>query len=176
MAVYSFEGRNPKIGNTSYISRDAVIIGDVQIGEGCFIGPGAKIKGDYGSISIGDFTSVQENCVIHARPEKRTTIGKYVTVGHGAIVHTAEVRDYAVIGMGSIISDFAVVGVWAVVGEGAVVKNNQEIPDESIAVGIPAKIIGKIDENYKDTWLKFKEIYVGLCKRYREGLVKLDRW
>ncbi|MEM3513086.1 MAG: gamma carbonic anhydrase family protein, partial [Thermoplasmata archaeon] len=103
-----------------------------------------------------------------------TRIGNYVTVGHGAIVHTAEVKDYAVIGMGSIVSDFAKVGVWAVIGEGAVVKNNQEIPDENIAVGVPAKVIGKIDEEYKKTWLQFKEIYAGLCLRYKEGLVKIE--
>ncbi|MEM3493222.1 MAG: gamma carbonic anhydrase family protein [Thermoplasmata archaeon] len=174
MAVYSFEGRKPKINGSSYIASDATIIGDVEIGERCFIAPGAKIKGDYGKIVIGNCTSIQENCVVHARPTMETRIGNYVTVGHGAIVHTAEVKDYAVIGMGSIVSDFAKVGVWAVIGEGAVVKNNQEIPDESIAVGVPAKVIGKIDEEYKKTWLQFKEIYAGLCIRYKEGLVKIE--
>jgi carbonic anhydrase/acetyltransferase-like protein (isoleucine patch superfamily) len=175
MAIYAFEGKKPKIGRTSYISSEATIIGDVTIGEGCFIGPGARIKGDYGTIVIGDNTSIQENCVLHARPECKTTIGNYVTVGHGAIVHTAEVKDYAVIGMGSIVSDFARIGVWAVVGEGAVVKNNQEIGDACIAVGVPAKVIGKVDEEYKNTWLKFKNIYIGLCERYRNAIVKVER-
>jgi len=173
MAVYSFEGRIPRIGQSSYVSEDATIIGDVEIGEKCFIGPGAKIKGDYGKIVIGSCTSIQENCVVHARPGMECRIGNYVTVGHGAIVHTAEIKDYAVIGMGSIVSDFAKVGVWAVIGEGAVVKNNQVIEDESIAVGVPAKIIGKVDEEYKRTWMGFKEIYVGLCERYKNGLKKI---
>lgn len=174
MAVYSFEGRKPKIHASSYVAPDATIIGDVEIGERCFIAPGAKIKGDYGKIVIGGCTSIQENCIIHARPEMDTKIGNYVTVGHGAIVHTAEVKDYSIIGMGSIVSDFAKVGVWAVIGEGAVVKNNQEIPDECIAVGVPAKIIGKVDEEYKKTWLQFKEIYASLCHRYKNSLQKIE--
>jgi len=175
MTLYEFEGRRPQIGKTSFIAESADIVGDVRMGERCFIGPGAKIKGDYGTIIIGDDTSIQENCVMHARPGETTTVGKNVTVGHGAIIHGPTINDFAVIGMGAIVSDFAVVGEWGVVAEGCVVRSKQDIPPESIAVGIPAKVIGKIDQAYKDQWMKFKKIYSDLAeKRYPEGLKKIE--
>jgi len=174
MAVYQFEDRIPKIGASSYISKAANVIGDVTIGEGCFIGPGAQIKGDYGTVKIGDNTSIQENCVVHARPDEICVIGSWINVGHGAILHNCTVKDWAVIGMGAIISDYAEVGEWGVVGEGAVVKNGQKLPDNSIAVGIPAKVIGEVKDEYKGTWTKYKEIYVGLARRYKEELKELE--
>ncbi len=173
--IYEFEGKRPKIGKGSYVAESAVIIGDVNIGERCFIAPGAVLRGDYGSIVIGDGTAIEDNVVVHARPGETTVIGKRVTIGHGAIIHTPKIDDWAVIGMGAIVSDFAEVGRWAAVGEGAVVKNNQKIPEERIAVGVPAKVLDrKISEEYKRQWTEFKKIYEGLAeKRYPEGLRKI---
>jgi carbonic anhydrase/acetyltransferase-like protein (isoleucine patch superfamily) len=171
--IYEFEGRSPKIGKDSYISESAEVIGAVEIGEGCFIGPGAKIKGDYGSIKIGQKTSVQENCILHSRPEGKCIIGNYVTLGHGSILHTCTVKDFAVIGMGAIISDYAIVGEWCAIGEGSVVKNHQEIPAGKIAVGIPARIVGEVTDNYKAVWQKLKNSYVELAKKYPRSLKKI---
>ena len=81
MAVYEFEGKRPMVGRETYISESAEIIGEVAIGRGCYIGPGAKIKGDYGKVVIGDRTSVQENCVLHARPGDGCVVGNMVNVG-----------------------------------------------------------------------------------------------
>ncbi len=172
--IYEFEGKRPVIGKSSYVAESAVVIGDVVIGERCFIAPGAIIRGDYGSIRIGDGTAVEDNAVIHARPGETTVIGKRVTIGHGAIVHTPIIENSAVIGMGAIVSDFAHVGEWAAIGEGAVVRNRQEVPPESIAVGVPAKIIGKVDGEYKEQWERFKSIYERLAeKRYPKGLKRV---
>ncbi|MEF8874160.1 MAG: gamma carbonic anhydrase family protein [Candidatus Thermoplasmatota archaeon] len=173
MALYEFEGRRPDVDDTAYVSHSAEIVGDVTIGKDCFIGPGAKIKGDYGTVVVGDNTNIQENCVVHARPGEKTVIGDWVTVGHGAIIHGPEIKDYAVIGMGAIISDFAVIGEWSVVGEGALVTNEKEIPDEKVAVGVPAKIVKEVDEEYKEKWRKYKETYKELSTRYKENLTKL---
>lgn len=173
MALYEFEGRKPVVGTGTYVSASADIVGDVTIGARCFIGPGAKIKGDYGKIIIGAETSVQENCVVHARPDDICTVGKRVNVGHGAILHNCTVKDYAVIGMGAIVSDFAVVGEWCAVGEGCVVKSGQEIPDGKACVGIPAKIIGDVTDDYKKLWSRYKEIYVTLAERYK-NLKRID--
>ena len=126
--INTFEGRTPEIGPGSYIHPSAEVFGDIKIGAGCWIGPGARIRGDYGRIEIGDNTAVEDNCVVHARPGEQTTIGQWVTLGHGCIVHNATVRDWAVVGMGAIVSDWATVGEWAIVGEGAVVRQHQEIP------------------------------------------------
>ncbi len=174
MAIYEFEGKKPDISDSSYIAKTATVIGDVTIGEDCYIAPGARIKGDYGKIRIGEYTNVQENCVIHARPGKITRIGDWVTVGHGAIIHGGKVDEYAVIGMGAIVSDEAKIGRWSVVGEGAVVKSGQEIKDEEVAVGIPSKVIKKISEGYKKEWIEIKKEYVSFSKRYKEDLKRID--
>jgi carbonic anhydrase/acetyltransferase-like protein (isoleucine patch superfamily) len=171
MPVYEFEGKVPKIGAGTYVFASADIIGDVELGENVYVGAGARIRGDYGKIVIGDNTAVEDNVVIHARPEDHTSIGNNVTLGHGSIIHNATIKDWAVIGMGAIVSDWAVVGEWSVVGEGAVVKNRSEVPDGKIAVGVPAKVIAYVTDDYKKQWTEFKEIYSDFAKRrYPESL------
>lgn len=175
MPVYSFEGKTPHIGEGTYIHPSADVFGDVVLGAGCWIGSGARVRGDYGRIVIGDCSSVEDNCVIHARPNEQTTIGDWVTIGHGAVIHNCTIKDYAVIGMGSVVSDWAVIGVWGVAGEGAVVRQHQEVPDGCIAVGVPARLLDKqVDDAYKDEWLRFKRIYVDLARRYPTGLKRVD--
>ena len=170
MVLYRFEGKEPKVGDGTYVSQSAEVIGDVTIGEKCYIGPGAKIRGDYGCILIGNRTSVEENCVLHARPSETCKVGNMVTIGHGSILHNCTVKDYAVIGMGAIVSDYAVVGIWSVVGEGCVVKNKQVIEDQKIAVGIPAKIVGEVSKDYQKLWTNYKNLYAKLALRYLEKL------
>jgi phenylacetic acid degradation protein len=170
MAVYEFEGRRPKIGRNVYVHPSADVIGLVTLGDDCYVAPGARLKGDYGEIVIGRGTSIEENCVVHARPDQATRIGDYVTVGHGSIIHTATIHDYAVVGMGSIISDWAVVGEWAAIGEGAVVTQSTEIPPGKVAVGVPAKVVGDIKQEWKELWGSYKHVYVDLARRYPDGL------
>ncbi|MFW9806774.1 MAG: gamma carbonic anhydrase family protein [Candidatus Thorarchaeota archaeon] len=173
MAVYEFENRVPIIGGTSYVSPSASVIGKVTLGEACYVAPGAVIKGDYGEIRIGDGCSVQDNVIIHARPNEITVIGNNVTLGHGCLIHNATVKDEAVVGMGAIVSDHAIVGEWAIVGEGAVVKARFEVPNGKIAVGVPAKVIGDIQDHHKEELTRFKSIYRDLAGRYPVGLKKL---
>ena len=123
---------------------------------------------------IGDFSIIEDNCVLHARPDDTCKIGEHVTIGHGAIVHNAEIHDWAMIGMGAIVSDFAVVGEWGVVGEGAVVRNKQDIPRGKVAVGVPAKVIADVRDDYKELWTEYKGLYVELAKRNMVGLKRID--
>jgi phenylacetic acid degradation protein len=172
--IFEFEGKRPVIGKGSFVFPSATIIGDVTIGENCYIGAGARIRGDYGTIVIGSHSAVEDNCVIHARPEETTVVGDNVTLGHACILHNCTIKDWAVIGMGAIVSDYAEVGIWAAIGEGAVVKNKQHIPDGAIAVGLPAKIIGETSEAYREQWGGFKEIYNRLADtRNPESLVPI---
>ena len=174
MTIARFEDRVPSIGAGTYVHPSADVLGDVRIGERCWIGPGARIRGDYGRIVIGSCTSIEDNCVVHARPDEQTTIGDRVTVGHAAIIHNATVRDHAVLGMGCIVSDWADVGVWAVVAEGALVKQRFVVPDSRIAVGVPAHILEKeVGADYKEQWSRFKQVYVDLARRYPQGLAPL---
>ncbi len=172
MAIYEYDGRKPQIHETAYIFPNATLIGDVKIGRDTWIGPGAVLRGDYGSIEIGAFSAIEDNCVLHARPGEKTLVGDHVTVGHGAVIHTATVRNWAVLGMHSVISDFAVIGEWAAVAEGAVVKNNGTISDRKVAVGIPAKEVTEVSDRYMEIWTGYKSKYNEFCRKYREGLVE----
>jgi carbonic anhydrase/acetyltransferase-like protein (isoleucine patch superfamily) len=171
VTIASFEGNTPRIGTGTYVHPSADVFGHVAIGDGCWIGPGARLRGDYGTIVIGDHCSIEDNCVIHVRPGERTTLGNWITVGHAAVIHNVKViHDHAIIGMGAVVSDWAVVGEWAVIGEGAVVRQRQEIPSEHIAVGVPAQVLDKtLSGEYKAQWTHFKETYVDLARRYPEG-------
>ena len=175
MVIYEFEGRRPRIGKGSFVYPEATIIGDVTLGEGCYVGPGAVIRGDYGKIVIGSRTAVEENCTLHARPGEVLTIGNDVTIGHAAVIHNCTLEDFCVIGMGAIVSDYAKVGVWAVVGEGAVVKNKSVIEPSQIVVGVPAKPVAQVTEDYKRQWTHFKGIYAELAgERLAKGLRKVQ--
>jgi len=175
MSIYEFENKKPRIGKGTFIFDSTDVIGDVVIGKNCYIGPGARIRGDYGSIRIGDNTAIEDNVVIHARPDDITIIGNHVTIGHAAIIHNATINDWAIIGMGAIVSDWAEIGEWSVVAEGAVVKNKQKIPDKAIVVGVPAKVVSEISMEYKKQWAKYKKIYSDLARaRFPNSLKKID--
>ncbi len=175
MAIYRYKDAEPKIGEGCWIAESAQVIGKVTLGKGCYVGPGAVLRGDYGEIKIGDYTSVEENVVMHARPGEVCSVGDWVTIGHTAIVHTAKsVEEGAVIGMGSIVSDYAVVGAWAAVGEGAPVKSRQEIPPRAIAVGVPAVVKGSTSDEWVEMWKGLKKKYVELAATYAKDLVRLD--
>jgi carbonic anhydrase/acetyltransferase-like protein (isoleucine patch superfamily) len=172
--LYEFEGYIPKISKTAYVHPTAIVIGNVELKDHVFIAPGAIVRGDYGTITIDENSAIEDNCVIHARPKEATRIGKYVTAGHSSVIHTATVKDYAVIGIKAVIADYSVIGTWAVVAEGAVVKKGQNVPDEKIVFGVPAEIKGIVSEEYKKQWLDLKNIYVSFTERYKTNLKKIE--
>jgi carbonic anhydrase/acetyltransferase-like protein (isoleucine patch superfamily) len=166
MALYQFEEHKPRVAPGAFIAESALVIGDVQIGRDAYIGHGVILRGDYGKIIVGEGTAVEEGVIVHARPNDRTIFGKFVTVGHGSMIHNAQIKDYAVIGMRSTISDFSVVGEWAIIGEMGLVKNNQNVPDGVVAVGVPVKVICKVDTKQKEFWSYGKKLYVEMAHRY----------
>lgn len=175
MAIYEFEGRRPLVAAGAYVHPSADVIGDVRVGADCWVGPGARLRGDYGTVVIGACTAVEENVVVHARPGQTCVVGEWVTLGHAAVVHTATIAPYAVIGMGAIVSDWVVVGEWAVVAEGAVLSQRMEVPPGRIAVGVPARLLEKpVGDDYRTAWTTFKQTYVDLARRYHDGLVAVD--
>lgn len=175
MAIWEFEGRRPKVSEGAFVFPTADVIGDVELAEGCYVGPGARLRGDYGSMRIGRGSAVEENVVIHSRPGGLTTIGEMVTIGHGAVIHNADIDDWAVIGMGSVVADWARIGSWAVVAEGAVVNNRTRVAEGDIVAGVPARVIGHTAEEFRTEWAKWKEVYADLARRrYPAGLKRLD--
>jgi carbonic anhydrase/acetyltransferase-like protein (isoleucine patch superfamily) len=174
MPLYEFEGRRPTIEASAYVAPTAIVIGEVRIGALCYVGHGAILRGDYGTIEIGDGSAIEEGVIVHARPRNRTAIGARVTVGHGAMIHNAVLEDEAVIGMRATITDDALVGEGAIVGEAALVKHAQRIPPWKIAVGVPARIAGPVRDEQRERWAWAKELYMDLARRYPEGLVEIE--
>lgn len=170
MGIYSFEGRVPQISEEAYVFPTASIIGDVRIKGKVWVGPGAVIRGDYGTVIIDDGTAVEDNVVIHARPGKETKIGKNVTLGHSCVIHTATIEDNAVIGMHSTVTDYAEVKQWAVVAEHALIKTKQIVDAETVVGGVPAKPIKAVDDEYKKLWADYKQNYTSFCERYKKNL------
>jgi carbonic anhydrase/acetyltransferase-like protein (isoleucine patch superfamily) len=164
--IYSFDGKQPVIGTDTYVSEMALVIGDVVIGDNCYIGHGAILRGDYGSIKIGSGTAVEEGVIIHVPPQQLGTIGDKVTLGHGAIIHSEEIGDLAVIGMGAVVSIGAKIGKEAIVAEGAVVKMNQIIPENVVVAGSPAKVVRKVQNKDEKMWSWGKQLYIDLAKKY----------
>ena len=164
--IYRFDGRQPTVGRTSYVSELATVIGDVVIGDNCYIGHGAIIRGDYGRIEIGGGTAVEEGVIVHCPPGDVQHIGEKVTLGHGAILHGRSIGDLAVIGMGAILSIWSVVGERAIVAEGSVVKANQEIPAGMVAAGNPARTVREVTTQDLELWAFGKQVYIDLAAQY----------
>ncbi len=161
-----FDGKEPRVGTGSYVSESARVIGDVMIGDHCYIGHGAILRGDYGRIEIGDGTAVEEGVIVHAPPEGLNKIGNHVTIGHGAVVHGNCIGDFSVIGMGSVTSIWSEIGQWTIVAEGAIVKLRQVIPDRVVVAGNPAAFVRDISPKDQEFWSWGKKIYVDLAAKY----------
>jgi carbonic anhydrase/acetyltransferase-like protein (isoleucine patch superfamily) len=161
MPLYSFDGKKPQIGKNCFIAPNATIIGDVIIGDNCSIWFGTVVRGDVNSITIGNYTNIQDNSVVHCSTNKPTTIENNVTIGHGTLVHACYIKDNALIGNRSVIHDFAVVNEYALVGAGAVVTDKTVVSPKTLVTGIPAKF--KRDLSDKDI-----EKIVWNNKRYLE--------
>ncbi len=144
--IYSFKGHIPVIHESSFIHPLAAVTGNVIIGKNCYIGPGAAIRGDWGEIILKDGVNVQENCTVHMFPGKSIVLKESAHVGHGAIIHGANLGKNCLIGMNSVIMDGALIGDECIVGAMTFVKAEVIIPSRSLVVGNPAKIIKEVSD------------------------------
>ena len=136
----------PNIDSSVFVAKGAVVIGDVTIAKDCSIWYNATIRSTEDPITIGEGSNVQDNAVIHVSPNFPTTIGSYVTIGHGAIVHGCTIDDNALIGMGAIILNGAKIGKNCIIAAGALIPQNKVIPDNSLVMGSPGKVIRQVTE------------------------------
>jgi carbonic anhydrase/acetyltransferase-like protein (isoleucine patch superfamily) len=145
--IKSVRGFTPQIGKNCFIADNAVIVGDVVIGDNCSIWFGTVIRGDVNSIRIGNHVNIQDGAVLHTLYEKSTIhIGDYVSVGHNVTIHGASIKDFALVGMGSTVLDHAEVGEGAIVAAGALVLSNTKIEPNTIWAGVPAKYVKQMEE------------------------------
>ncbi len=173
MPIYEFDGKVPEIGEECFVADSADVIGGVRVGRRCYIGFGAILRGDYGNITVGEETAIEEGCVCHARPSEELVIGRRVILGHGAIVHGKEIGDEAVIGMGAVIGFDVVIGRGAVVAEGAVVTAGTVVPPDSLVGGVPARVMKGINEEKRAHFRHVKRVYVELAKTYEKRLERI---
>jgi carbonic anhydrase/acetyltransferase-like protein (isoleucine patch superfamily) len=165
--IRDYKGKTPEIDQSVFLAETAVVIGDVVIGERSNIWYGAVLRGDEGSIIIGNETNIQDNSTVHTSHEYPVRIGDRVTVGHNAVVHGCQVGDGSMIGMGAIVLNGAVIGKGCIIAAGALVKEKEVIPDGSLCVGVPARIVRQLDEKAQAGILANGEMYVALGQDYK---------
>ncbi|MCR4430836.1 MAG: gamma carbonic anhydrase family protein [Tepidanaerobacteraceae bacterium] len=165
--IANFKDKNPKIHETAFIAPSADVIGDVTVGENSSIWHHAVLRGDVNRIEIGSCTNIQDGTIVHVAGEYPTIIGNNVTIGHGAIIHGCIIKDNAFIGMGAIILDGAIIGEGALVGAGALVTEKKEIPPHTLAVGVPAKAVKELSDEYRQMAKNRAVEYAELAGEYR---------
>jgi carbonic anhydrase/acetyltransferase-like protein (isoleucine patch superfamily) len=155
----TFLDRTPRLGRRVYIARGAVVVGDVTLGEHSSVWYNAVLRGDINRIQVGHHTNIQDNAVLHLADDDPCLVGNYVTVGHSAVVHACTIGDEVLIGMGAIILDGAVVGRQCLIGAGALVTPRTRIPEGSLAVGAPARVVRRLTpaekKSLRDAALKY---------------------
>jgi carbonic anhydrase/acetyltransferase-like protein (isoleucine patch superfamily) len=170
--IYAIDDRIPEIHDTAFVHPDATVIGQVRLGPRASVWPQAVLRGDYGAITIGEGSNVQDGAVIHATADLDTVVGDWVVIGHLAHLEGCTVDDRALIGVGSIVLHRAHVGTGATVGGGALVTNGTDVPARALAVGVPAVI--KMDRSDPDLIKAMADVYVENVRRYQSGLRRLD--
>jgi carbonic anhydrase/acetyltransferase-like protein (isoleucine patch superfamily) len=160
--IYEFNGYKPVIDPSSFVHKEATIIGNVIIGKKVYIGPGASIRGDWGKITIKDGCNVQDNCTIHIFPGKDVILEENAHIGHGAIVHGANIGKNTLVGMNSVIMDDCNIGDECIIGALCFIKGEMNIPNRKIVVGNPAIIKGEVSDDMISWKTKGTELYQDL--------------
>jgi len=175
MAIYEFEGKRPQIGKLCFIHPQAAVIGDVQLGDGCFVGAGAVIRGDYGKIVIGAGSNVQENAIIHAEPETIALLEENVLVGHAAIIHgPCLIQHNVTVGMGSIVSNGCELHSESLLASGSVLPPRKIVPTRKLAMGNPAQVVKDLEEQHVVYNQIGTQLYQDLAQRCIKGLKLIE--
>ena len=137
----TFLRKRPALGQNVYVARTAVVLGDVTLGDAASVWYNAVLRGDINRIVVGHHSNIQDNAVLHLADELPCLVGDYVTIGHSAVVHACTVGDECLIGMGAVVLDGAELGARCLVGAGALVTQRARIPEGSLVLGAPAKVV-----------------------------------
>ena len=165
MPSYSIDGVIPVVDPTAYVHPSAVLIGDVIVGPGCYVGPCASLRGDFGRIVLQEGSNVQDHCCIHGFPDQDTVVEVNGHIGHGAILHSCIVRRDALVGMNAVVMDEAEIGEQAIVAACAFVPAGMKVPARSLVAGIPAKVKKMLSEEEIAWKLEGTQTYQALTVR-----------
>ncbi|HLF65743.1 MAG TPA: transferase hexapeptide repeat family protein [Saprospiraceae bacterium] len=175
--IYSFKGFIPVVHPTAFVHPLAAVTGNVIIGKNVYIGPGAAIRGDWGGIVIEDGCNVQENCTIHMFPGIVVILRESAHIGHGAIIHGAEIGKNVLVGMNSVIMDHVVVGDESIIGAMTFVKEGEKIPPRSLVIGNPARVVREVSDEMIAWKTKGTRLYQSLpadCHQYLKPCLPLQ--
>jgi len=164
--IRSFRGKKPKIHSTAFIAENAVVIGDVEVGENSSVWFGAVLRGDINSIKIGKNVSVQDNSVVHVEPGSGCEISDNVSIGHNCTIHASAIEKNVIIGMGAKVLSWSRIGKNSIIGAGSVVTENTVIPANSIAFGVPAIVVKKTTREHLKRIGENWKAYAGLAREY----------
>lgn len=174
---YDLESTGPRLmgQGTAWIAPNATLIGDIRLHDDVSIWFGAVLRGDDDAIEIGRGSNIQDNAVLHVDPGYPISIGEDCTIGHRAMIHGCTIGEGSLIGMGATVLNGAKIGRGCLIGAGALITEGKEIPDHSLAVGSPAKVVRKIDADGLADLRRAAEAYRLRWKRFRDGLQGRDR-
>jgi phenylacetic acid degradation protein len=172
--TYAIDGVAPVIDPTAFVHPDAVLIGDVVVGAGCYVGPCASLRGDFGRLILEDGCNVQDNCTLHSMPGVDLVIGRDGHIGHGAIIHSAHIGANAMVGMNSVIMDHATIGESAIVAAMSFVKTGAKIPPKHLAAGVPARILRELTDDDVAKKIEGTRLYQELARRSLATLVAVE--
>lgn len=172
LRVYAIDGIVPVVDPTAFVHPTAILIGDVIIGPGCYVGPGASLRGDFGRLILERGANVQDTCVMHGFPGTDTIVEEDGHVGHGAVLHGCRIGRNALIGMNAVIMDNAIIGESAIIAACAFVKAGAEIPARSLAAGMPAKVIRQLSDQEIAWKVEGTHTYQDLTRRCLATMVE----
>jgi len=165
LTVYAINGVTPVVDPGAFVHPSAVLIGDVIVGAGCYVGPCASLRGDFGRIEMRAGSNLQDGCIMHGFPGTDTVVEEEGHVGHGAVLHGCIVSRNALVGMNAVINDNAVVGESAIVAAMAFVKAGMQVPPRTLAAGVPAKVIRALTDQEMAWKIEGTRSYQELARR-----------
>lgn len=168
--IYSFDGVIPVVDESAWVDPTAVLIGDVIVGKGCYVGPQAVLRGDFGRLILEAGSNLQDNCVVHSFPETDTVVEVDGHIGHGAVLHGCHVGRNAMVGMNAVVMDAAVIGEESIIAALAFVKANMQIPPRVLVAGVPGKIVRDLTEQEVAWKTAGTRVYQELVDRNKRSL------
>lgn len=172
--VFSIDGVIPVIDPSSFVDPSAVVIGDVTIGANCYIGSNVSLRGDMAPIEIGEGSNIQDNCILHCMTGIPTIVGAWGHIGHGAVVHSAELDINVLVGMNAVVMDESFVGKNSVVAAMAFVKTGQKVPKNTLVVGIPARVVRELSEEEIEWKKEGTRCYQELVERCKTTFERVE--